>query len=284
MLLVTVFWGLTFPLIRQALETLSPPQFVALRFSLATLAFLPLLLGSRKARAGLSEMLLPGLILGAIAWASYFSQTLGLQTVGAGRAAFITGLNVILVPLLSPLFRAGRPSRLDVVAAVVATGGMYLLTDPRAGGITGGDLWILSCALSYAVYIHALQIALRRCDSATALAFAQVGAIALLSLLYLPTAGVGMPALSGAVWIALLFCALFATVGTFWLQANFQSQTTPERVALIFSLEPVTAAIFAYWLLGETLSTVSIIGAVVIFVAVLGAELLGGERNGGADR
>ncbi len=110
MLLVTLFWGLTFPLIRSAVSTLEPLVFVGFRFSLALLVFLPLVLFNAKARSGLRAAAVPGLILGALAGGGYITQTLGLTTVGAGRAAFITGLSVILVPLLSPVFRA-RPSQ-----------------------------------------------------------------------------------------------------------------------------------------------------------------------------
>ena len=272
LLLVTIFWGLTFPLIREALADMSAHWFVLLRFTLAALLFLPLILSLRVGRAKLLHAAAAGALLGLIAWSSYFAQTLGLRSTAAGRAAFLTGINVVLVPLLSPLFGAGRPSRIDLVAAVVALLGMVLLTDPSAGGITSGDVWILVCAIAYAIYIHVLQIFLRRGLDPSALAFTQVVGVALCAALVMPAMESSWPRLGRDALVGLGFCALFATVATFWLQARFQGRTTPERVALIFALEPVFAAIFAYLLLAERLRPVSIAGGALILVAVVGAE------------
>ena len=275
LVLVTLFWGLTFPLIRNALEELPAHQFMFLRFALAALVFVPFVVFSRRARLGLRDVLLPALLLGFLAWSSYFSQAIGLTTIGAGRAAFITGTNCVIVPLLSPVFRAGRPSRIDVLAAIVATFGMYLLTDPAAGGIQGGDLWVLLCAFLYAVYLHVLQKVLKRKRSESALAFLQIAAIAAFAGAWWPVKGDPLAVLGANAWIAILFCALLATVGTFWLQARFQGHTTPQRAALIFALEPVFAAVFAFWILGEVLAAVSVLGAVIILISVVSAELFG---------
>jgi len=275
MLLVTLFWGLTFPAIRVAVTDLDPFVFVAARFSLALLCFAPFVLAHREARAGLRAALVPGLVLAALSWAAYVSQTIGLTRIGAGRAAFITGISVILVPLLAPLFHAGRPKFLELVAALVATGGLFLLTDPRGGGISAGDLWVLLCALLYAVYILVLQIFLRREPNPISLAFTQVLGVAILACLTLPLAGENSAAdFTGRAWAALFFCATLATIGTFWLQARFQRDTTPQRVALIFAMEPVFATLFAFWILHEWLPALGIVGAALILISVVGVELL----------
>jgi drug/metabolite transporter (DMT)-like permease len=272
LLLVTLFWGLTFPLIRDALTEISADWFVLLRFAAAAVLFLPLLWALRSTASRLRAAVGAGAVLGFIAWSSYFAQTLGLRSTGAGRAAFLTGINVILVPLLSPLFRAGRPSRIDAAAALVALLGMYLLTDPARGGLQVGDVWILLCAFEYAVYIHVLQKYLRRGLDPTALAFTQIVGVALCAALVLPATQPAWPRPGRAALVGVGFCALFATVATFWLQARFQACTTPERVALIFALEPVFAAAFAYLLLEERLRPIAIVGAALILLAVAGAE------------
>ena len=283
LVLVALFWGLTFPLIRSALGQLSPVQFVAWRFSLAALAFLPLLFLDPDARRGLRDVLGAGLLLGLISWASYFAQTWGLQTVPAGRAAFITGTNVVIVPLLAPLFCLGRPRGSDYLAALTATSGLYLMTMGDAGSGTGfssGDFWILFCAVSYAVYILVLQRVLRKARNATALAFVQVAAIAFFADLIL---GFNGPVAFGwSAWViaALLVCAILATVATFWLQARFQARTTAQRVALIFALEPVFAAGFAWWLLGEKTGLRGAGGGVLVLAAVVGAELWSSRGRG----
>jgi len=279
LLAVALLWGVTFPLIRGAMETISPTNFVAWRFSTATVAFLPLVLTRPQAWFALRRALLPGLGLGLLAWASYFTQTIGLQTVEAGRAAFITGTSVIMVPFLSPAFGAGRPSRIDLVAAAVATVGMYLLTDPSSGGFSSGDFWVLGCALTYSIYIHVLQRVLRGGFAPVALAFTQVLGITVVAWVAFPLGGEALAVPSGSTLVAILVCALLATVGTFWLQTHFQGRTSPQRVALLFSMEPVFATAFAFLLLGEVLAPIGFAGGLLILAAVVGVEMLGASRE-----
>lgn len=273
LVLVTVFWGLTFPLIRDATQDLDPFVFVAARFSLAALLFLPVVLATPAARAGLRAAALPAGGLGVLAWVSYQAQTVGLQQIPAGRAGFITGVAVIVVPLMSPLFRAGRPSRVDLGAAAVATLGIYLLTEPEAGGFSEGDGWVLFAAIGYAAYIHVLSKVTARDLDAVSTAFVQVLAIALCAGAALPWVSYDPPRWTASAWTAIGFCAVFATVGTFWLQTRYQRDTTPERAALIFALEPVMAAGFAWLILSEAMTAVGFAGGGLILAAVLGSEL-----------
>ncbi|HKK71032.1 MAG TPA: DMT family transporter [Candidatus Krumholzibacteria bacterium] len=286
LVLVTIFWGVTFPLIRSALADVGPHQFIGWRFALGTAAFLPLVVLDPGARAGLRRALLPGALLGLIAWSSYVSQTIGLQTVPAGRAAFITGTAVIIVPLLAPVFRAGRPTAVDFAAAVVAAGGLYLLTGAGATGVSGfgvGDLWVLACALGYSTYVLVLQRVLTVEHHPTSLAFTQVATIGLIGVAVLGVRGNVAIELSGDVVRALGFCALVATVGTFWLQTRFQGSTTPQRASLIFSLEPVFATFFAWWLLSEVLTPLGALGAALILAAVIASETWTGRRTHRSD-
>ena len=283
LVVVTLLWGVTFPLIRSALADVGPHQFVGWRFSIAVVAFLPLILVHPEARRGLRKALVPGLLLGVLAWSSYLSQTIGLQTVPAGRAAFITGTSVILVPLLAPLFRAGRPSSLDLAAALVATAGLYLLTGGMSAdrqGLGTGDLWVLGCAVGYSIYIHGLQKTLRFEHHEVSLAFTQILGIFVCGAGVMAATGDVRIPLTRDVMVGLGVCALLATVGTFWLQTRYQGRTTPQRVALIFSLEPVFATGFAWWLLGETLDLPGALGAALIMAAVLAAEFLSARRPG----
>ncbi|RMG20977.1 MAG: DMT family transporter [Deltaproteobacteria bacterium] len=272
LLLVAALWGLTFPLIRGALASVDPFHFVAARFALAALAFLPWVLASPAPRRGLPAALGPGFALGALACASYLTQTLGLRTVPAGRAAFITGTNVVLVPLLAPLFGRGVPRRIDLAGALLSLVGLLLMTRPEVAGFSAGDLWVLACAFFYALYIHALQQVLARGIDTTALAFSQVAGLCVSSALCLPLAE-GPSHFTASAWLAVSFCALLATVGTFWLQTHFQGRTSPERAALLFATEPVFAAFFAALLLGERTTPREGVGAALVFLAVLLVEL-----------
>ena len=272
--LVTVFWGLTFPLIRSATQDLDPFVFVPARFVFAAVAFLPIVLASKGARAGLRRALVPAGVTGVLAWSSYQAQTIGLQVIPAGRAGFITGTAVIFVPLMSPLFGSGRPRRKDLGAAGLATAGMYLLTSPEEGGFGVGDAWVLLSAVGYAAYIHVLSKVTARGLDSVATAFVQVAAIGACSLAVLPMVDYAPPRWTEAAWIGVGFCALFATVGAFWLQTRYQRDTSPERAALIFALEPVMAAGFAWLLLSEGMTPTGFMGAGLILASVLGSELI----------
>ncbi|HUP56782.1 MAG TPA: DMT family transporter, partial [Bdellovibrionota bacterium] len=173
LVLTTIIWGTTFPLIRESMQHIEPAWFVAIRFSITFLIFIPIALsqGLGTVMAEFRRAKWGAFLLGALAWTSYLTQTIGLQTISAGRAAFITGTCVVIVPLISPLFgtpkwatsTAGyvtsRPERCDWVAVAFATAGLFLLTRPDLGGASlVGDAWVLVCAFVCALYIRFLPM------------------------------------------------------------------------------------------------------------------------------
>ncbi len=286
LLLVTLFWGLTFPLIKGALDEFDPYWFVATRFAIAAALFSPLALGTAADRRAVRRDLWVGLGLGALVWVSYITQTLGLRTVPAGRAAFITGSSTILVPLIAPLFGAGRPRMKDLAAAAIATLGIGLLTgaigarpDAQTVPFGAGDAWILGCAVSYAFYLHALQRALDAGRSTMPLAYLQVVGVLICAIVVLPLGDTTRVVFTSKAWIALGFCALFATIGTFVLQTRYQAWTTATRTALIFAMEPVFAAVFAWLILSETIGWSEGVGAGLVLVAIVGVEMVGRRRG-----
>ena len=274
---VTMMWGLTFPLIRAAVQEMAPLHFVAARFAIATLLLAPLVALDGRLRGGLGAAALPGIVLGLLSYGCYILQTFGLRSVPASRAAFITGTSVIVVPLLSPLFGRAVPGRIDLGAALLATVGLLLLTAPDGGRPTVGDLLILACAVLYAFYLHGLHVFVTRGVATGPLTVTQIASIGALGVAIAPF---GPPSgrLGPASWSALAFCAVGATLLTFWLQTRFQSRTTPERTALIFALEPVFATLFAYLLLHESVGLTGAAGGALIMMAVVGGERLKARR------
>lgn len=272
LLLVTIIWGATFPMIRSAVSKIDSYQFVFFRFLFALALFS---LGYVRIRRLPKKTWRIFSLMSVCLWASYITQTIGMETISSGRAAFITGLNVIMVPFLAPLAGLRPPTSVDLGSAVGAGVGLYFLTDPGNIGFGVGDVWVLLCALSYALYIVILQKMLEaeKVDSVS-LAYWQVMAVALLSTLCLPLskAPIAWPQAS-SVWVALVFCATLATVLTCWLQTNYQKYTTAQRTALIFAMEPVFAVLFGYVLLGELMSMKMLIGAVIILVSIIVGEL-----------
>ena len=284
--LVALFWGMTFPLIRISVATLSAWQFVSARFLISTSLFLPAVIWllKREGKSWRTELWRAapfGLPLGILSWTIYQTQTLGLRTVSSGRAAFITGANVVLVPLFSPFFRSGWPSLSDWLATLGGFLGLYLLTDP-SGGVSTGDLWVLACAIGYAIYMHLMPRMCRTNPDSTCMAWLQIatiGACATSVLLVVEPPWARAYVFTPEAWVGLLVCATIATIGTFWLQTRFQPRTTPQRAALIFTMEPVFAAVFGYWWLGETFSARAGAGAAVILGSILFTELWKAPRT-----
>lgn len=276
LVLVTAIWGLTFPAIRTAMTAgASPLVFVGLRFSIASLLLLPFAWPALR-RQG-RELLGPGLLLGATLGGGYAMQTVGLTTTTASKSGFLTGSAVVLVPFLDRLLRGIRVPPAALLSGLVALAGIYLLSGlshPAALlSASPGDLWTLGGALSYAGYMVLLQDRLPRFEH-RALLFSQLTFVALAALALAPLTEAPRFVASGPVLGALVFCAVFATIGTGLLHQRCQGLTTPARAALIFSLEPLFAAAFSALLLGERLSARSAWGGGLIVLGVLGVDLV----------
>lgn len=264
LLLVTLIWGTTFVIIKDTLDSIPPSLFLALRFSLAALS----LIWVRPA-PGIWRW---GLILGAVMFVSYGSQTVGLLYTSASKGAFITALSVVLVPILTGIInRRWLPARVWI-AAGLALAGLALMTLTDVGGVNIGDLIILGTALAYAVHILLIDRAVRE-QPPLQLAAAQIWPVAVLSWLWaMPHAG-QTGQLSGQVWLAIGFLAVVATALVLVLQNTAQKVVSPHTAALIFVLEPVFAAVFGWLLLGEQLGLFGWLGGLLVLLGMLVSEL-----------
>ena len=276
LLIGTFFWGITFPLLRISVRTLSPAQTVFIRFLIATLLMSPLVFYRvrRTSRTTLLNFTKVGLALGCITWASYQAQTIGLVTVESGRAAFITGSAVVLIPLFSPLFGLKMPGKLDFVAALGVLLGLYFLTGATGQGIGTGELWVFLCAFTYALHVQFLQKWVKGNADAVLLAFFQFVGVLICSGLLMYVQEIPVPQFDTQTLAGLVVCAVFATIGSTWIQTRYQRDTSPERTALIFSLEPVFAAGFGYFLLDEKFSFEAWVGCSIILFSIVGIEWL----------
>ena len=267
----TLFWGWTFPVVKDAVEQMPVFAFLALRFALAALLMLPLL---KRTRGGMGvgggisrQSLAGGGMLGILLFSVFAFQTLGLERTSAAKCGFVTGLNVAWVALLSgALLRRGAARAW--AATAMAVGGLWMLTAPDSSSFNFGDFLTLICSLFIALHILALDRWGGRHSSAD-LAFLQFAFVALASL---ATSLVWEPRFFPEVWsgdliFAFALTALGATVFSFWAQTHFQHRTTPLRAGLIFILEPVFAAAFAVMFYGENLPPTAWAGAALMLGA-----------------
>ena len=274
LVLITVIWGSTFVIVKETVTTVPPPLLLALRFSVAALLFSWV----RPRRAAFR----PGLVLGLLSFAGFATQTLGLVSTTASKAAFITGLSVILTPIFSALwFRHNVPVR-AYLAAGVALLGLGLMSFTGVQGVSVGDVWVLGTAVFYAFYILYLgEVAPQY--GALELSAVQFWLMALLAWVWAAPQVEQLGSLSaGSVW-SIVYLGVAATALVSVLQVWAQRVVSAHVAALVFVLEPVFAAMFAYLLLGEALGVWGWVGAGLVGAAMLLSELRFGKKEVGLE-
>ncbi|MDM7324695.1 MAG: DMT family transporter [Thermus sp.] len=258
--LLTFLWGTTFVVVKGAVGEMAPSLLVFLRFLLASLFFLPW--AGRLPRGVWG----PGMELAFWLLLGYASQAIGLMYTTASRSAFITALNVVLVPLILGL--AGRSLGGVWVAALLAFLGVgFLSYDPRQPPLNAGDFWTLLTALTYALYIVRLEVHAKTFP-ALPLTAVQVFGTALLAFPWALWEGFR---LEGVPWGAVLYLGVAATALTTWLQTWGQRYVPAPQAAILYTLEPVWATLFAFILLGERLGLLGVLGASLVILATLQA-------------
>jgi drug/metabolite transporter (DMT)-like permease len=275
LLLVSAIWGTTFVAVKTAMDHASPVLFVGVRFSLAAAAAVPLV---RWRASGLGAAMRAGLPLGLVLAGAYTSQTIGLTVTSPARSAFVTGLNVSLVPAWALLLTGHRIARLSLLGLALTLPGLWLLTSPEAGSWSRGDTWTLVCAVLYALYLVLVERSAKRHAPGTLL-FSQLAATAAVALVAAPIIEHPRFEPAAPLLAALALTAFIATTGTTWLQLRCQPEVGPTRTALIFASEPVFAAGFSYLWFGERLGGLGWAGGGLILAGMLVSEL-GSARTG----
>ncbi|GGH10253.1 DMT family transporter [Silvibacterium dinghuense] len=281
MLAVVFIWGTTFVLVKDALTDISPLLFNLLRMAIATIC-LAAIYGRRL--AGLNrKTILAGAVVGFFLAMGYQFQTAGLRLTTPAKSAFITGLVVVIVPMLLifPRLRpAGShaPSWNAYLGAVLAFTGIVLLTTPAHGALDFhtanlGDLLSLGCAFGFAFHMLALAHFSPRFPFEQ-LAVLQVGFATLFMALSLPIFEHPHLHLSARVWIAIAIAAVLATAAAFTIQSWAQQYLPATHTALLLTLEPVFAWLTSFVVLRERLGLRSGSGALLILAGIAVTELI----------
>ena len=272
MLLVTFFWGITFVVVKEAIEQLGVFVFLSQRFALAFLILFPLCLFRR--RPVTAKLLKRGVILGILLFGGYAFQTVALLYTTASNTAFLTGLNVVLVPVLGAFIFRQRITLNMKAGVFIATIGLFSLCTNGTWSLNGGDLLAGICAVCVALHvIFTGEYASK--GAIYLLTVTQLGVVALLSIFTAWIAGDANAVLvwyPGILW-ALVVCVIFATIFAFLVQTSMQRFTSPTHTALIFCMEPVFAALFAYLVLYERWGIWGMIGAILILAGMVLSEV-----------
>ncbi len=278
---VAILWGATFPLAKAALSQASPLLFNLVRMILAAAVLFAV--NGRQLRGLTRPQWKLCAAAGVLLSFGYELQTAGLARTTPSKSAFLTGLVVVLVPLLSALpgIRAPgipRPHALSFAGALVAFAGLVLLTSrPGAGrsllaGMGTGEWLTLGCALAFAFHLLLLARAAGTVD-ARVLGTLQVAVAAVVMLFLLPLEHHPFLHPTPTVLWALGITSVFATAAAFTIQSWAQGHVPPTHTALIFTLEPVFAGLASLVFLGEHLGPRGLAGAALILGGIALAEL-----------
>jgi drug/metabolite transporter (DMT)-like permease len=283
LLIVTLLWSATFVIIKGALADISSMLFIGLRFLIAGLILLPIVV--RKKLNWKSINIYPPIFLGVLLFLGFALQTVGLKYTSATKSAFLTGSAVAMIPILQLFIERKKPKTGSIVGvAVVLIGILFLsggdsivtLLNDIATNFNLGDFLTLLCAFFFAMYVVYLDM-LSRKYVFWMLLFVQIGVSTFLAfgtsiffdiINYEPL----RINITSQLSFGILYTSIFATLITITLQTKYQKLVTPTKAGIVYSFEPIFAAIIAFIFLSERVTSFGLLGASLIFIGLIVSE------------
>lgn len=296
LLLATAIWGSTFPIVKETIASIPPFAFLAARFLVASSVLFLFLVVRRFVRPGTSLPLYGGgrygqgaravrgaggnccwqalagcVITGVVLLLSYCAQVFGMLTVPAGKAAFIVGMSVVIVPVVSAVMYKTSPDSATGVGVLLAAAGLGFMSLTLPLSVQRGDLLVFLSAIGYAAHILLVGKHSRRVDPIVfaAVQVSTVGVGALVAAMLFERS-VSIPQ---QAWGAILYCGVVGSAFTMIIQSSMQRFTSPTHAAVIYSGEPVFGALFSWLILGETLTLRETMGAGLILAGILVSKI-----------
>jgi drug/metabolite transporter (DMT)-like permease len=267
LLIVTVVWGTTFPAMKDLSGHFSAAWIALFRFSIGGTMLAPFVLRAKRADW------LAGGALGLVLFAAFMFQVEALDLMSANRNAFITGLNVVIVPLLGVM--AGRmPEKRIVIAVLLSIAGLFVMCWD-GGTWSGGDTLALCGALCFGVYVKMMEVLTRKANDLMALTALQILTVALCAGIWIVLvtqqqvdwqrlrAGVSAESFN------LIYLGVFATAAIIALQTWGQRHSSANEAAIVYAFEPACAAIAAYFWLAETMTLRSVAGGLLLIAGMI---------------
>ncbi|EEL35360.1 Transporter, EamA [Bacillus cereus Rock3-28] len=280
LLFVSFIWGATFVVVQNAMSFVGPFTFNGLRFLFAgiILLFVQMIFSQKTSKQDIKQSSFAGLIVGFFLCVGYLLQTFGLLYTTSSKAGFLTGLSIVMVPILSFIFLKQKATISVVLGITVATAGLYLLTAADSFQLNIGDILVLGCAIAFAAHILINGFYSKKI-SPLLLSTSQVLTVGIFSSICAFLFEDWENLFSISLWtnhsflFALFLTSLFATSIAFFIQTSAQKHTSPTRVAIIFAMEPVFAALTGVLVANEQLSMSAIFGCLCIFLGMIFVEL-----------
>lgn len=271
LILGTAFWGVSFAYVKVGVADGSPFVFLTYKFALAALA-LAVLFAKRFRRLDWNTIVAGTLIGLPLLFGNVF-QTIGLQHTSVTNTAFITGLDVLLIPLFKWSIFGKRVKGRIWVSCSVALLGLYLIVAKYGLHLNTGDIWVMACAVFFACYVMTVGYFSHRFDAMLTVTVAMIvcslgsglGALFDEHAIWVPTEAV--------FWEGVVITGLLGTAYMYGIQSSAQKYLEEEKVALTYLCEPIFAAIAGMVMLGESLGIRTVVGGALILSALIIAEL-----------
>ncbi len=270
LILVTVIWGGGFVASDMALESMRPFQIMAVRFLLA--AVLMGLISIKSLKGITKAEVMAGGLMGVALFTGFALQIVGLQYTTPSKNAFLTALNVVIVPFIAFLILKKKIGVKGVLGALMSVAGVALLSLDRNFSLGLGDGLTLICAVGFAFQIFLTSEFVKKYRT-TVLNFVQMTTAFLLSLLCLAAFGEADFAVTSKGWLSVLYLGVISTTVCYLLQTASQKYVDETKAAIILSMESVFGTVFSIIILREIITLRMVIGSAVILVAVIVSNL-----------
>ncbi|WP_378955184.1 DMT family transporter [Pelosinus sp. sgz500959] len=270
LLLVTLFWGFSYLFMKMGLNFVQEYNLIALRFGIA-FCLAAVIFSARLRKANL-QTIRYAFVLGFILFLVFSCILFGIKFTSTSHAAFLVSLTVIFVPIITALISKKVPESKVMIGVIFALLGVGLLTLDSQLSINFGDVLCIAGALFYATHIVVTEKLTKAVDSIL-LGTIQLGFAGALGLIFSLFLEVPRFPVATEEWIPILVLSILCSAIGFIVQTVAQQHTTPTNTGLIFSLEPVFAAVFAFLFLGEILSMQGWIGALLVLCGVIYSQV-----------
>lgn len=271
MMSVALVWGSSYLLMKVGLGGIGPFSLIALRFIMAFLGVT--LIFRRHIRHLTRAVLLKGISVGLLLFMVFTGMVCGVNHTTASNAGFLTSTSVVFVPILQSFLKRKLPEKSIMVSILCVVAGLFLLTAKDGIAADLGAAYCLMGALFYAVYILVLD-KVGKNEDIYMLSMVQLGTVAALGILAMICFEKPELPETPVQWAAVVCLGLVCSAYGFVAQPIAQCYTTPEKIGLIFSLEPVFSAILSFLFLGEILGAKGYLGAGLIFAGVVLSKIL----------
>jgi drug/metabolite transporter (DMT)-like permease len=269
LLLVAIIWGSGFVVTKNALDHMGPYYLLALRFSLATILF-SLVFFKRIKNANIKDIK-SGAIVGIFLFGGFATQTVGLNYTTAGKQAFITATNVVMVPFIYWALSKKKPDNYDILGAILCFVGIGVLSLDGGTTINYGDFLTLICAVFFALHISSVGYFAKDSD-ALVLTVVQFATAAVLSIVCLLIFEPGTIKIHQETIFPILYLGIISTLIAFLIQNVAQKYTTSTHTAIILSLESVFGSLLSLIFLKEPFTFRFLIGCLAILISVIISE------------